>query len=307
MRVALQFFLLIAVCASVGSSAAAAPDPYVIYGKTRAYWQAARYPANISYVVIVSVRARGVERIEHFSSRYDSRNDAIHTSGLSAEELAHPHVPPGGFNVRLKWFGINRLEDPVDYLGVPVLAPNFSFGIAKYAPADQQDSTELVRQVRADYHDPARVAASKPNVSGLKEIGSVEAIARDYDIRLAGLELLNGHQDYHLAMRPVRSPDRYRLRDIWVNAQTFATDQVVTDGNFISGPGPGSRWTVTFTQVGSTPYIATERAESPLKFEDRIYEQATISFSDILPVRRSGVDALATFTTTRGTLKEPNT
>ena len=305
MKAFIGLLALFAVGAIGTPRADASPDPYAIYGRARAYWQAARYPANLAYTVVVRVRERGVEKVEHFSSRYDARHDEIHTSGLSSEELAHPHFPPGGFNIRVKFFGINRPEDPVDYLGVPLLAPNFSFGIAKYAPAADTDSSDLVRQIREQYHDPAPPSGAPPVGSGLKEIGSVEAIARDYDIRLAGLDSIGGHPDYHLTMKPIRSPQRYRLRDVWVNTLSYATDKLVTDGNFTDGPGAGSRWAVTFSQVGSTPYIAIERAESPLKVDGRTYDDATIAFTEISSVPRSAIDALATFTTARGTLEEP--
>lgn len=286
-------------------AAAASPDPYAIYGRARAYWEAARYPANVGYTVVVRVRESGIAKIEHFSARYDSRRNEIHSSGVSAEEQAHPHVPPGGFNFMLQGARVNKPEDPVDYLGVPLLAPNFSFGVAKYVPATQLDSAAIVREVRAEFHDPAPVRAAPPDSSGLKEIGSVEAAARDYAIRLEGIELVNGHPDYHLSMRPLHQPHHYRLRDVWIDVRSFATDKLVSDGNFITGPGPGARWTVTFSQAGTTPYIANERASSPLAFEGRTYEDATIAFEDISGVPRSAVDALATFATTRGTLEEP--
>jgi len=252
----------------------------------------------------VRVRERGVEKLEHFSSRYDSRRDKVHSSGVSAEEFAHPHVPPGGFNFMVQGSRINRPEDPVDYLGVPLLAPNFSFGIAKYVPAAHIDSAALVREIRAEFHDPAPKPPA-PASSGLKEIGNVEAIARDYAIRLKGIETVDGHRDYHLSLHPVHQPQRYRLRDLWVDVRSFATDKLITDGNFSDGPGPGARWTVTFSQQGATPYIATERASTPLRFEGRTYEDATISFEGISGVPLSAVDALATFTTARGTLEEP--
>lgn len=294
-----------AACLSARAAATASPDPYAIYGKARAYWEAARYPANVGYTVVVRVRERGVEKIEHFSSRYDSRRDEIHSSGVSAEEFAHPHVAPGGFNFMIQGARISKPEDPVDYLGVPLLAPNFSFGIAKYVPATQIDSAELVREIRAQFHDPARLRPALPESSGLKEIGSVEAIARDYAIRLTGIEAVDGHPDYHLSMHPLHQPQRYRLRDVWIDERSFATDKLITNGNFVDGPGPSASWTVTFSQAGTTPYIATERASSPLRFESRTYEDATISFEGISGVPRSAVDALATFATARGTLEEP--
>lgn len=287
------------------SPAAASPDPYAVYARARAYWQAARYPAGVAYTVVVRVREGGVQKVEHFASRYDARQDEVHTSGVSAEELAHPHVPTGGFNIMLKGFGINRPEDPVDYLGVPLLAPNFSFGIAKYAPAAQADSSELVRQIRAQYHDPAPARAPQAESPGLKEIGSVEAVARDYTIVMEGIEAVDGHPDFHLSMHPLHQPHRYRLREVWIDMRSFATDRLITDGNFVKGPGAGARWTVTFAQAGSTPYIASEQASTPLALDGRIYYDATVSFEGVTAVPRSALDALATFTTAGGTLEEP--
>jgi len=82
----------------------------------------------------------------------------------------------------------------------------------------------------------------------LKEIASVATTNRNYVMTYDGVENIGGRDAYHLSLRPVHSPARLRLREMWIDTQTFATWQLVTQGNFNAlGDVP---WTVTFANVG---------------------------------------------------------
>jgi hypothetical protein len=254
-------------------------DPYTVYAKARAVWEQARYPAYVSYTVNVRVRDAAGWKSNHYHLTYDSRRDTVIVNPVSDEELAHPHhVPPG---LKTSFFGVplGKPEARTDYLGVPQLAPNYSFGIAKYTPPGELGGMALVQQIRAEFHDPAPRPSNSPR--GLKEIASVEAVAHDYNMQLAAIETLNGHPDYHLLLQPVREPKRYRLRDMWIDERTYFTDRVRTDGNFVNGPGPGASWTIDFAQIAGAPYIAREFTQDVLNYPGAAYSDASVSFEDV--------------------------
>jgi hypothetical protein len=66
-------------------------------------------------------------------------------------------------------------------------------------------------------------APMQPDVSGLKTIASVTAYAPPaYAVDLMGIiKTQDGHDVYHLRLRPLAEPERHNLRDLWVDVETF--------------------------------------------------------------------------------------
>jgi hypothetical protein len=58
----------------------------------------------------------------------------------------------------------------------------------------------------------------------LETIATVQAIDHAYHVALAGTETVGGYSTYHLRLQPLREPDLYPLRDLWVDR---ANSQVV--------------------------------------------------------------------------------
>jgi len=283
-----------AIAISVGTAAQAAgtePDPYQLYGRARAVWMSQHYPDYVAYTIAVSVDERGVPKTAHYRAVYDATHDRIYMNGVSEEERAAPHVPTGT-NITLEpkrnWMTlfkrhVGNPEDTVDFLGVPMLAPNYSFGIAAYVPevaTTQTDQAALVQEIRRQFNDPmsAQKAHELSSTSGLKEIGRVVSTDHDYAITYAGVESVAGTQAYHLLLRPLHASARLRLRQMWIDTQTFATVRIVTQGNFNNGNVP---WAVTFATVNGAQYIAAEQALAPVGSGRHLYEQASISFESV--------------------------
>jgi hypothetical protein len=60
----------------------------------------------------------------------------------------------------------------------------------------------------------------------LETIATVTTNAHVYDVRLAGEESIDGRTCYHLVLRPLSAPDRYPLRELWVDANSFEVVQL---------------------------------------------------------------------------------
>lgn len=153
----------------------------------------------------------------HYHVYYDSTTDKVTVKGVSDEEAAHPYTPHGintFFNVFGGQIPLSAPQQTFDYLGVPLLAPNYSFGIADYIPAASQiDSEALVAEIRREFHDPAR-PGPPPSATSLKTIASIEVVRRRYVITLAGIVPLQGNDDYDLHLTPLSDPggcERYGL------------------------------------------------------------------------------------------------
>ena len=277
--------------AALGAPALPQDNPYYIYSHARDVWTAQRYPDYIAYTVAIDVDEKGIPKANHYHAVYDALHDVVHVNAVSDEEKADPHFATG-VNIHLRpkrQFHtimdkrVGNPEDATDFLGVPLLAPNYSFGIAPYITALQATSSDqLVQEIRQQYKDPMPAAKAQEMSSNgqLKEIASVTSTRRDYVMTLQGTEQVAGHAAYHVSLRPVHDPRRLRLRELWVDTQSFETLQLVTAGNF-TGIGSNVAWTVTFDDVDGVHYIASEMANSPISVGDHTYDRASISFQQI--------------------------
>lgn len=294
------FALLLLVAGIAPASAQTpAPDPYAIFSSARHYWQNQHYPARLAYAITVDVLEGSAHKVEHYSSAYDAVNDVVQVDPLSDYEVAHP---ASGRGVNLGFMGVLKLskpDPPLDFIGVPSLAPNYSFAIAPFVPSDAhaKTSAELVQEVRAEFHDlkPTPAPTAPPSADGLREIAIVSSTHRRYEITLVGIESIDGAPAYHLALKPTGDPHRYRLRDVWVDTATGATRRVVNAGNFVDGPWPGLSWTVDFASVDGALYVASEHAAQPVAFRGLRYLDTTVSFSDIHPVTKTALDEIAQY------------
>ena len=313
-RVALWAGILTLTCAA-SLRAPAGPDAYQLLAHARAVWLSQQYPPWISYTIAVSVNDGGVIKTLHYKAFYDSLHANVDVNAVSVEEHADPHVPAGvNLSVRPKRNfktifvkPVGRPEDAVDFLGIPRLAPNYSFGVAPHstAIADQSDAEQraaLVREIREQYNDPmpSQKAQVLERDEPLKEIANVTTANRSYVVSFNGVENLNGRDTYHLSLRPARSSAKLRLREIWIDTATFTTSQLVTQGNFNRfGSVP---WTITFQSVDGSQYIAAETANAPVSLGPHTYRDASIRFESITSGQPSMVTPL---TVPANVLEEP--
>ena len=265
---------------------ASTPDPYLIFARARTSFEQQHYPAYLKYDVVVRVTEGGTPKVERYQSAYNATTNDVWVEPVSDYERAHP--PSGsGVNVGLLFWRIGKPQPPTDFLGVPKLSPTYSFGISKFVPVQPPhppSDAELVAEIRKEYHDPnprATIAPTPPPVS-IREIFDVTVYKRDYVITVAGEDSINGHRCYHLVMQPVRAHDgRYRLRDVWIDERTYATERLNETFNFVNGPGTNVPWTVDFADSGGAHYISDERAGAPMTYRGLVYTQASVSFENV--------------------------
>ena len=261
-------------------------DPYAIYAQAQAYWFSQRYPQMLAYRVVVRIVEGGNERVERYETRFDATGDEISVDPVSDFEKQNPVRPPGGVNFSL--FGFYRIGKPepqVDFLGVPRLTPTYSFGMAPFVPAPEPtpfNSAALVAEIRKEYHDPDPRVTPTPTPSAEPPVIAVVVAAhRNYVIRYAGQETVNGHLCYHVTMRAVHDPGKYRLRDLWVDENDYAVWRLRVGINFMSGPGTKIPWIVDFTDIDGEHYIDREIAGAPMAVAGEIYTQASVEFENV--------------------------
>ncbi len=287
-----------------------APDPYALFGAARRYWETQRYPPRIRYTVAVRVEEGGKRRIERYREGLDATTGTVFVDAVSDYERAHPHVPPHGFGFDILGLRIGKPEPPVDFLGVPVLAPNYGFGIGvtPLARAPRPPTpAEIVAEVRAAFHDPnprATASATPTPRPGPRAIAHVLARTREYRIRFVGTGDVGGIPAAHLALHPLRDPARYRLRQLWIDPQTGAPLAAVIALDFVRGPTTAVPWRIRFAQIAGATYVARETALAPMAYRGLVYTQASVAFERIRAVASFPRD-LSTFLPGGALLEEP--
>ncbi len=271
---------VLAICSSIAVPPAVAGDatPDEIYAGAQRAWTAHVPPPHLGYTIAVTVTDHGVVKTRHYQAHADTLDGSVDAQAISDEE--HAVDPADARGTRLiagitshnHYFNKQLGPRDVDFLGVPQLAPDYTFGVSH-------------RRVRA-YAEPELAQASAPTDGGGVQIGRVTAVARRYVVALAGIETIDARPAYHLTLAPVAEPARYRLRDLWVDTATSDVVQLRTEGNFDSPFTRAVPWLITFRGDGEARYIAREVAEGPIRFADsRHYENVSIAFENIAPQR----------------------
>lgn len=297
--------------------AVAADNPYQIFGHARSVFAQQRYPQYLSYTVTVRVSEHGVEKVKHYHLAYDARTEKIYVNPVSDEERANPPDPNGvTFHLiprrQMKVLYDKQIGNPgdaVDPLGVPMLAPTYSFGMSATStegPDSADASDALVQEIRNEYKDPTPPATQR-EVAGdgkLKTIALVASYERRYVVTLDGIETIDGNPCYHLSLKPVHPSPDLRLRELWIDTQSYQTRRLVSAGNFT---GSGVPWQITFEDLGGALYIASETAMATVGVGMHHYEQASVSFDDITAQNQLPSNLSGWFVTKDRIMSEPGT
>jgi len=252
-----------AIAGTPGSARADTPsDPQAIFAAARKAWAFTNYPRYANYLVGVRYTNGAVHMVRHWQTLEDLRRDIVFAHSFSQEETANPTTPTGT-NVGMLGMTVN-VPDEDDPIGPLALAVTYDFGISLNERPTQ------VLQLGSQFNAPDRYPV----------IGSTGTLAKTYDVRL--IEMLDGGKTYHLGLTPVKDPKRFRLREMWVSADTYITQKILIAQNFSKPPFTDVAWIVTFKQIDGGPYIDEERAQGPLDFgESGSLENVTISFENI--------------------------
>jgi len=257
---------------------------YQVFAAAQATWQKQQYPVAVGYDVYVETIQAGVKDERHYNCRWNSLSDLVLVNRVSSEQIANPYKPSAGVGINLLGLRGN-IGGPVrgtgtygDLIGVPDLAPTYTFGMSSFAPSNPTSPADLVEEIRNEYRDPApEKVAQLEQEYGLKTIASIRT-GPTYRVLLVGMERILGVLDYHLSLTPLRDPQRYRLRDLWINSENFQTDQVRTQGNFVDGGTSSVFWITTYQTVDGSRYLAREITEQPIH---HWYDYEAVSFENI--------------------------
>ena len=201
---------------------------------------------------------RTYDAFEHWPER------TIVARSISEEEAANPYKPGQFATSILDNFlpakpQSGGAQGPL-ILGYPQLAVSYAFGLAQ---------------------PPALHPVPVANEPGPRTIGVVRAVARTYDVRLAGEQTVDGSICWHLTLRPLGNPGTYRVRDLWVDERSYQTRKLTTDGNFTRKETGSGLWTVTYVQTGDAWYLGSEVSDGPVTVDTGSYDHVAVQFVNV--------------------------
>ena len=253
--------LSLLVAASPAASAAApqptpspSPDPVAeaLFAHARDYW---RTRTDVPYL-----RYGALVRYLHHGHVFDNWWDAYERTADKAIGLK-PLIDPAENNRRIagvpfsifgvKIFDTNPDAEPIR-LDEPRIDPTSSFGV-------------LGRGASVTLSLDAAEPSPQPS-DALRVITSVESSNRDYQIAVAGNEVVDGIPAIHLTFVPLREPNSNRLRDLWIDPETYRTIKEEVQGILSGQPYDRVRWTVRYALVDGREYLQQLIADEPLHF-----------------------------------------
>ena len=248
--------------------ATSAPDADAIFANVRKAWGEGAYPRIGEYVTVVEYHKDGRHLKHSWETTEDFRHNAVYSKLFSREQLNYMGDPDYRINVGIPIIGmlLNKPQ-PKDPIGHVAFAVDQDYGMA---PVERHFST------------PPSQYEFNAETSKLQVIGRTGTVARDYEVTL--LETLRDVDgpEYHLALRPLRDPGRFRLRELYVDGTTWRAEEAVVAGVGNRAPLSTVQWRVEYRQVAGATYIARETALDDLDYgRAGVLRWVTISFQEL--------------------------
>ncbi len=241
--------------------------------RTRELLLGLSYPPFVSFAVNVRATIGAKPFAESFQSIVRTRDDIVATHSIPFATTNKPENPYGTdiMILGLRLHPTRHNENHEEPFGVPQISPLYSFGL--------RPPGEIM---------PSLFPTPEPEATDIRSLGRIESFAREYDVTLAGIEPYGPRYVYHLVLRPVSEPTRYRIRDLWVDTQTFVPLKLRSAGIFPQGQAAALNWDVAYTVVNGFWLMDREWAETPVRTgggflaatKATVYEGLTYSFSD---------------------------
>jgi len=240
-----------------------------IFARVRDAWSQGAYPRYASYATIVEFHTATKYIKRTWDTVEDFRHATVFARKFSREETASPPDAPRGINIFVPLLGTLNKVQPDDPVGHVAFAVDQDYGIAP-----------MERHVTPASSASEFAAAAKT----LPVIGRTGVNVRDYDVTLIETLQDDRGREYHLGLTPLREPEKYRLRELWVDANTWLPEEAVVAGIGSRAPLTKVLWRIEYRQVQGATYVASETALADVDYgKAGVLRWVTVSFAEFAP------------------------
>ncbi|MDQ2909023.1 MAG: hypothetical protein M3R44_06710 [Candidatus Eremiobacteraeota bacterium] len=285
-RFNLSVLAAFALVSSLGAHARAAATPTAdaIFARAKHAWHERRTLPFVEYGLLERYTWRAHTHDNWWHAAYRASDHALVLHRIIVAEAEQQRLRGTAFALHLRthWGSAraDTLETNPNADAFPVLDPQVdpdaSFGLVRHAPHAELIGNAFLNEPTPQPSAAATatplpspspsVAPGVPTEAPLRELVRVEAVARDYTIVLAGIDHVRAVEAYHLVLTPLREPNLYRLRDLWVDTSDYETVKLAVDGLFEGKPYDAARWTVTYVNFNGEPYVQQIKTDDTLRF-----------------------------------------
>ena len=231
------------------------PDPEAerLLGAAREWWRNRTDVPYVNYGALIRYR-RGSHVFDNWwnaTLRTKDRALRLERIPIPADEAKRLR----GFPITIFGFKVADTNADAEPIRVeePQIDPLSDFGVLSRYRSKVNVNSEATP-------NPLAEVEPGPSATPLREIGEVRSNTRDYDVRLVGEETLRYGDAYHLRLTPLRDPAVFRLRDLWIAKDDYATMQMTIAGIFHGKPYDSVRWTISYVPIESHWYVQQVRA-----------------------------------------------
>jgi hypothetical protein len=239
------------------ATSAPTPNPDDLFAAARTVLANQRYPSHITYSIVVRFDSGDDTHDDIYNGSVDGSSEDFRVDQFSDKERANP-ATPHGTNISVLSNTIGKVN-PGESIWIPDLSPIYSFGLRRCPTPDRSASG---------------------GDAGAKTIGRVVSANRTYNVFSVGPETIDGAAVTHLALQPISDPNRYRLRDVWINAANVIV-QARTSGNFTARATEHVPWIIRFKTIAGANYVESETSEEPVSVDGRTFDTVTVLFYNI--------------------------
>ena len=210
------------------------PDAYQIFERAKRVLRTQSYPDPIVYRTTIRVCEGEKDEVEHFHGEAFSGGD-IRVEGINDEERAAPHETSGlnfKLSLQIGWNTVgggrtetdtrdaHRKEASPDFMGVPLISPSYSFGLASGRRRGPQNRLPSLRPDSLDRYRYGDCSRIKSLFARNGVVGRTVHISSTTSSRRA-------------------IPNASSVRELWVDAYTYQIVQLETQGNFTDASAIG--------------------------------------------------------------------
>jgi len=278
MRTVLAALVLVGLAAAVPPRAQGdVPAPEAIFARAKTAWHDRSEVPFVRFGLLERYQWRGRTHDNWWHAAYRTSDRSLALTRIIVPDDESARLRGSPITINLHWhhgearadsFDTNPNSDAFPVLD-PEIVPNASFGLLRLDPKASLLGAATADPAPEPSPSPTPVATPglpQPVGTPLRELVRVEAVARDYHIELAGTERVRDTDTYHLTLTPLRDPRVYRLRDLWIDEDSYATVQLALAGLFDGKPYDAARWLVSYVKVDGRYYVGQIKTDDQLKF-----------------------------------------
>ncbi len=236
---------------ATGSPTGAGPTADEIFARARAIWNVRDDPPFVTCAILQRYRRGSRSWDNWWNANYRSRDTTFALRRIVDFDADRRRLR--GVPLRLQTFGLRVFDTNADAEPIATIEPTYPM------------TATFDRPIRPAT-TPASATTDAPEPGGLKTVGRVRAITKEYRVEVAADDDDAEPRLFHLTLAPLRDPRTYRLRELWIDRETFAVRRAAISGIYDGEPYISTPFLDTFVEFAGHRYVKQIKSRRAMRF-----------------------------------------